>query len=137
MKYKRNIRSNSVLNSKACKTVLSLYQNHTKKRTKTIPKPYQKPYQKPMVFWCQIGFKNEPGLTSKSNQKPNQKIRIQCTTVYTKVEADIDVFWFDFDIKPGSFLKPIWHKKTIGFWYDFWYGFGMVLVWFWYGFGMV
>ena len=82
-----------------------------------------------MVFLCQIGFKNEPGLTSKSNQKPNQKIRIQCTTVYTKVEADIDVFWFDFDVKPGSFLKPIWHQKTIGFWY----GFGMVLVWFWFG----
>ena len=72
------------------------------------------------------------------------KPHITCTTVYTKVEADIDVFWFDFDVKPGSFLKPIWHQKTIGFWYGFgmvlvwfWYGFGMVLVWFWYGFGMV
>ena len=108
-----------------------------------------------MVFLCQIGFKNEPGLTSKTNQKPNEKIRIQCTTVYKIKLKPILMFFgsilmsnlvcFEADLA----LKNHWFWYGFGmilvwFWFGFglvwvwvWYGFGMVLVWFWYGFGMV
>ena len=103
-----------MLNSKACKTVLSLYQNHTK----TIPKPYQKP----MFFLCQIGFKNEPGLTSKSNQK-------------TSISASI--FFVDRCTLYTYFL--VWF--LVWFWCQTWFFFEAdlasknhwFLVWFWYG----
>ena len=39
--------------------------------------------------------------------------------IYSKVNANYDDFGFDFVAESGLFLKPIWHHKTIDFWYGF------------------
>ena len=106
-----------MLNSKACKTVLSLYQNHTK----TIPKPYQKP----MFFLVpnRLQKRTRFGIKIEPKTKPKNMY-----TMYYGQHKSWSRYWCFF----------VW------FWCQTWSVFEdnlasknqWFLVWFWYGYGL-